>query len=71
MVATGLSARGLDIVNVMHVINYDLPRQIHGGITEYIHRIGMCFRPPTSKWRVLGLILTDIHMIRSHCPYRK
>lgn len=40
MVATGLSARGLDIVNVMHVINFDLPKAMHGGITEYIHRIG-------------------------------
>lgn len=40
MVATGVSARGLDIVNVMHVINFDLPRAMHGGITEYVHRIG-------------------------------
>ena len=40
MVATGVSARGLDIKNVMHVINYDLPSAIHGGITDYIHRIG-------------------------------
>ena len=40
LVATGVSARGLDIKNVMHVINYDLPSYMHGGITEYIHRIG-------------------------------
>lgn len=40
MVATGVSARGLDIRNVMHVINYDLPSTEHGGIDEYIHRIG-------------------------------
>ncbi|KAJ5288649.1 hypothetical protein N7478_001679 [Penicillium angulare] len=44
MVATGLSARGLDIVNVMHVINFDLPKASHGGITEYIHRIGRTAR---------------------------
>ncbi|KAJ5613671.1 DEAD/DEAH box RNA helicase [Penicillium herquei] len=44
MVATGLSARGLDIVNVMHVINYDLPKVQHGGITEYVHRIGRTAR---------------------------
>lgn len=43
MVATALSARGLDIPNLMHVVNYDLPR--HGGINEYIHRIGMCTIP--------------------------
>ena len=40
LVATGLSARGLDIRDVMHVINYDLPSMSHGGIQEYIHRIG-------------------------------
>lgn len=40
MVATGLSARGIDVKNVLHVINYDLPSTDHGGIQEYIHRIG-------------------------------
>ncbi|RAL12182.1 DEAD/DEAH box helicase [Aspergillus homomorphus CBS 101889] len=44
LVATGVSARGLDIKNVMHVINFDLPRVHHGGITEYIHRIGRTAR---------------------------
>jgi ATP-dependent RNA helicase DDX3X len=41
LIATAVSARGLDIRNVMHVINYDLPSVEHGGIDEYIHRIGM------------------------------
>jgi len=40
MVATGVMARGLDIANVLHVINYDLPDSMHGGMTEYVHRIG-------------------------------
>ena len=40
MVATGVSARGLDIRNVMHVINFDLPAIEHNGEDEYIHRIG-------------------------------
>ncbi|WEW57452.1 ATP-binding RNA helicase [Emydomyces testavorans] len=44
MVATGVSARGLDIKHVMHVINYDLPSVDHGGIDEYIHRIGRTAR---------------------------
>ncbi|OJJ99974.1 hypothetical protein ASPACDRAFT_52496 [Aspergillus aculeatus ATCC 16872] len=44
LVATGVSARGLDIKNVMHVVNFDLPRAQHGGITEYIHRIGRTAR---------------------------
>ncbi|KAE8148109.1 putative DEAD/DEAH box RNA helicase [Aspergillus avenaceus] len=44
MVATGVSARGLDIKNVMHVINFDLPSKTHGGIVEYVHRIGRTAR---------------------------
>lgn len=40
LVATGVSARGLDIKNVMHVVNFDLPSASYGGIEEYTHRIG-------------------------------
>jgi ATP-dependent RNA helicase DDX3X len=36
MVATGVASRGLDIPNVNHVINFDLP----SGIDDYVHRIG-------------------------------
>lgn len=44
LVATGVSARGLDIKNVMHVVNYDLPNSEYGGINEYVHRIGRTAR---------------------------
>ena len=44
LVATGVSARGLDIKNVMHIINYDLPNSEYGGIHEYVHRIGRTAR---------------------------
>jgi ATP-dependent RNA helicase DDX3X len=43
LVATGVSARGIDVRNVHHVINYDLPSMDHGGIEEYTHRIGKRF----------------------------
>ncbi|CAG2104222.1 unnamed protein product [Medioppia subpectinata] len=36
LVATAVAARGLDIPNVKHVINFDLPTDIE----EYVHRIG-------------------------------
>jgi ATP-dependent RNA helicase DDX3X len=44
MVATGVTARGLDVANIKHVINYDLPSTQHDGITEYVHRIGRTAR---------------------------
>ncbi|KAK6952399.1 hypothetical protein Daesc_006935 [Daldinia eschscholtzii] len=40
LVATGVTARGIDVRNVRYVINYDLPNADHGGIQEYVHRIG-------------------------------
>ena len=36
LIATSVAARGLDIPDVKHVINYDMPQQIE----EYVHRIG-------------------------------
>ena len=36
LVATDVAARGLDIPNVSHVINYDVP----GSHEDYVHRIG-------------------------------
>ena len=36
LVATAVAARGLDIPNVAHVINYDMPDDCD----EYVHRIG-------------------------------
>ena len=34
LVATGVASRGLDIKDVMHVVNYDMPDDVD----EYIHR---------------------------------
>ena len=36
LLATSVAARGLDIPDVKHVVNYDLPKEID----EYVHRIG-------------------------------
>lgn len=36
VVATDVAARGIDLPNITHVFNYDLPRQVE----DYVHRIG-------------------------------
>ncbi len=40
LVATDVAARGLDIKNVTHIYNYDVPKTS----TEYVHRIGRTAR---------------------------
>ncbi len=40
LVATNLAARGLDIPQISHVINYDMPQNLE----EYVHRIGRTAR---------------------------
>jgi len=36
IVCTGVASRGLDIKDVKHVVNYDMPKEVD----EYVHRIG-------------------------------
>ncbi|KAL8722566.1 MAG: hypothetical protein Q9225_000961 [Loekoesia sp. 1 TL-2023] len=40
LLTTGVSARGLDLKNTLHIINYDFPKDIN----EYVHRIGRTAR---------------------------
>jgi ATP-dependent RNA helicase DeaD len=40
LVATNVAARGLDIPNISHVINYDLPEDVE----TYVHRVGRTAR---------------------------
>jgi len=51
LVATDVAARGLDISDVSHVINYDIPATYD----DYIHRIGR-----TGRWNKRGTALTFI-----------
>lgn len=51
LVATDVAARGLDIPNVSHVINYDVPNTYE----DYIHRIGR-----TGRWGKKGKALTFV-----------
>ena len=51
LVATDVAARGLDIADVSHVINYDVPATYD----DYIHRIGR-----TGRWNKRGMALTFV-----------
>ncbi len=43
--ATDVAARGLDVSDISHVINYDFPNtKGKAGIEEFVHRIGACVR---------------------------
>ncbi|NWH73272.1 DDX4 helicase, partial [Piaya cayana] len=71
LVATSVAGRGLDIENVQHVINFDLPATIE----EYVHRIGrtgrcgnigkaVCFFDSSSDGHLahsLVKVLSDAH----------
>jgi len=44
LIATDVAARGIDVSDVTHVINYDMPRQAE----DYVHRIGRTGRAERS-----------------------
>jgi len=61
LVATDIAARGIDIANVSHVINYDIPNTADA----YIHRIGRTGRA-TCTGDAFTLITTDdAQMVRA------
>jgi len=51
LVATDVAARGIDVADISHVINYDIPATYD----DYIHRIGR-----TGRWNKKGKALTFI-----------
>ncbi len=55
LVATDVAARGLDIPNISHVYNYDVPKTSE----EYIHRIGRTARAGESGEAIILLIEKD------------
>ncbi len=58
LVATDIAARGIDVSNVSHVVNFDIPTTADA----YIHRIGRTGRAERSG-EAFNLVTTDDHPI--------
>jgi ATP-dependent RNA helicase RhlE len=56
LVATDIAARGIDIDQLPHVVNYDLPNVPH----DYVHRIGRTGRAGASG-EAISLVCVDEH----------
>jgi ATP-dependent RNA helicase RhlE len=61
LVATDIAARGLDIAEVSHVINYDVPQHPE----DYIHRIGRTGRMEASGDAFTLMVAEDLRHVRA------
>jgi ATP-dependent RNA helicase RhlE len=61
LVATDLAARGIDVANVSHVINFDMPNTPHA----YTHRIGRTGRAECEGKAITFVTADDRAMVRS------
>lgn len=61
LVATDIAARGLDIANVSHVINYDVPQHPE----DYVHRIGRTGRAEASGDAFTLMVAADIKHVEA------
>ncbi|MDQ2805889.1 MAG: DEAD/DEAH box helicase [Chloroflexota bacterium] len=60
LVATDIAARGLDIPDVSHVVNYDVP----GTTEDYVHRIGRTARAQKTGIAVSLVVTQDLPAMR-------
>lgn len=61
LVASDVAARGLDIPDVSHVINYDLPIQAE----DYVHRIGRTGRAGRSGTAISMVTFDDLRQLKA------
>lgn len=59
LVATDVAARGIDVENVSHVINYDLPQDAE----SYVHRIGRTGRANKEELHILLFLPENIWLL--------
>jgi len=60
LVATDVMSRGIDVENISHVINYDMPADAE----NYVHRIGRTARAGRNGVAVSLCCVEDIHNLR-------
>jgi ATP-dependent RNA helicase RhlE len=61
LVATDIAARGLDIADVSHVINYDVPQHPE----DYIHRIGRTGRMEAKGDAFTLMVAEDVRHVQA------
>jgi len=61
LIATDVAARGLDIEDVSHVINYDVPENPE----DYVHRIGRTARAGKSGRAITFVTKEEQHLVRA------
>ena len=61
LVATDIAARGLDVANIGHVINYDLPNVPE----DYVHRIGRTARMKAKGWATSFVTIEDARHVHA------
>jgi len=60
LVATDVAARGIDIADISHVINYDLPKFSE----DYVHRIGRTGRAGKTGIAISFALPADVHNLK-------
>jgi len=61
LIATDVAARGLDIEDISHVINYDIPENPE----DYVHRIGRTARAGKSGRAITFVSQQEQHLVRA------
>lgn len=60
VVATDVAARGIDVANLTHVINYSMPEDHE----SYVHRVGRTGRAGKDGTAITFINRNDVHLIR-------
>lgn len=65
LIATDVAARGIDVENITHIFNYDIPREKEA----YVHRIGRTGRKDRSGKAITLVTNTEEKYLNEICDY--